>query len=191
MSLLEAASETAGLYIKLGDLRQEKRDLIMQAGLKAYDLNKRGQLESSQLHKLSDDITDINNAIQVAAQEAKLEKKKEFADDIPQWKIFLENVGFQILNTAERLEAKRRHDSLVSRGQEYLEEAGTIALTLTGKNEELERLCLKVRQIDQKLHKTVATIEERERKGVAGPGFLVSIISFASTFSSFFRKTKF
>jgi len=178
------------MYVKQGDLRQEKRELIMQAGLKAYDSFKRGQMESSQLHKLADDITDINNAIQVASQEAKLEKKIEFADNVPQWRVFVDNLLFKLLSGADRLEAKRRHDSLVARGQEYLEEAGLIALTLTGRDQELERLCLKVRQIDQEIHKIMATIEEREKKGEAGSGFIVSLISFWATFSSFFRKTK-
>jgi len=190
MSFISDSVEVARMYVKQGDLRQEKRELIMQAGLKAYDAFKRGQMESSQLHKLADDITDINNAIQVASQEAKLEKKIEFADNVPQWRVFLDNLLFKLLSGADRMEAKRRHDSLVARGQEYLEEAGMIALTLTGRDQELERLCLKVRQIDQEIHKLMATIEEREKKGEAGSGFIVSLISFWATFSSFFRKTK-
>lgn len=190
MSILEDSATTAKMYTKLGELREKKREFIMQAGVKAYDLFKRGEVENADLHKLADDITNMNNAIQVAAQEAKLDKKREAPENTPQWKIIMDNLIFKLLNTAERMEAKQRYEGLVARGQEYLEDAGKIAMTMRRNHREIEAIAGEIHKIDKELTQISNDIDAREKKGEAGIGLLVSIISFFTSFTNFFKKTK-
>jgi len=189
MGMLEDSAETARLYIELGELHEKKREFLMQAGLKAFELFKKKGLESDTIHRLSDDITEINNAIQVAGQEANLEKRREIAENIPQWKKILDDIIYKLLNSAERMEAKRRYDALVLRGQDMLEEAGKVALGLA-KNNEIEPICVRVREVERKINETTHVIQKREKDGTAGLSVIVGIISFGSSFAKFF-KTKF
>jgi hypothetical protein len=189
MGMLENSTETARLYIELGELHEKKRQFLMEAGLKAFELFKKKGLESDTIHRLSDDITEINNAIQVAGQEANLEKRREISENLPQWKKILDDLIYKLINSAERMEAKRRYDALVLRGQDMLEEAGKIATGLA-KNNDIEPICIRIREVERKINETTHIIHKREKDGTAGLGIIVGLISFGSSFAKFF-KTKF
>ncbi|HPZ07987.1 MAG TPA: hypothetical protein PL110_07730 [Candidatus Eremiobacteraeota bacterium] len=189
MGMLEDSAETAKMYVELSELKEKKREYLMESGLKGFELFKRRIIESDSLHRLSDDITDINNAIQVAAQEAKLEKKRELldVDNSPQWKKLLDDILYKLIVSAERMEAKRRYEFLVIRGQDLLEDAGKISLSLAPGIKELEEVNSKVREVDRKLNSISDKIQKREKEGKAGISMLVSLISFISSFTKFFK----
>lgn len=187
MPILQDSAETAKIYNKIYELQGKIHELLMEAGLKAYELVKKGQLDHDGLLKISQTISSMDRTIDKALKEVNVGKIHDHINSLPKWRRLLENLIYKLLDSLERREAKRKYDALVLRGEEYLEDAGKMAVNIHN-NKEFEAINYKITQIKKEINQFTEMIKERERDGKGGISFIVSIISFGTSFYNFFKK---
>jgi len=186
MGYFDPIIRTARMYNKVYELEQEKREIMIEAGHKAFELIKKNEVQSDTLMRIADTITDMNNAIQMAHGEMTVKRKIEHKENTPKWQIMLTDGFYGLTTFLEQMQARKKYDSLVIRGRDYLSDAGKFALGL--KHPGMKPIQEEVIRVTKEINIFMDEIEKRKKEGKGGPEFIISIVSFFISIERFVEK---